>query len=105
MKTFLIDYLNAMPVTAQRSFAERCGTTVNYLRQIGYGNRECGAALAINLERESNRALICEELVPVGVDWAYIRAERRRKGHRRLIADRRNAPQLPVASPEPEDPP
>jgi DNA-binding transcriptional regulator YdaS (Cro superfamily) len=88
----LLDYLNSLPVTAQESFASRCETTVGYLRQIAYGHRACPAHLAINIERESNRALICEELRPTGVDWAYIRAERRRKGVRRLIADRRNPP-------------
>jgi DNA-binding transcriptional regulator YdaS (Cro superfamily) len=91
----LLDYLNAMPVAAQEDFAKRCETTVGYLRQIAYGHRACPAHLAINIERESSRALICEELRPTGVDWAYIRAERRRKGVRRLIADRRNPPKLP----------
>lgn len=87
----LLDYLNSLPVPMQTSFATRCGTSSAYLRQIGYGQRLCSASLAINIERESNRALICEELCP-DTDWAYIRAERRRKGQRRLIADRRNPP-------------
>ena len=88
----LLDYINAMPVAAQEDFARRCETTVGYLRQIAYGHRLCPPHLAINMERESSRALICEELRPTGVDWAYIRAERRRKGARRQIADRRNPP-------------
>lgn len=88
----LLDYLNSMPVAAQEAFAKRCSTTVGYLRQIAYGHRECQPALAINLERESNRAITCEELCPTGVDWAYIRAERRRKGVRRLTPDRRSEP-------------
>lgn len=91
----LLDYLNSMPVPAQEDFAKRCDTTIGYLRQIAYGHRPCPAHLAINLERESLRALICEELRPTGVDWAYIRAERRRKNGRRLIADRRNPPMVP----------
>jgi DNA-binding transcriptional regulator YdaS (Cro superfamily) len=84
----LLDYLNGLPVSTQVAFAKRCDTTIGYLRQIAYGHRLCSASLAINIERESNRALICEELCP-STDWAYIRAERRRKGARRLIADRR----------------
>lgn len=69
----LIDYLNAIPVEARDSFAARCGTSFNYLRQVGYGNRPCPEKLAINLERESNRILVCEELCPEA-DWAFIRA-------------------------------
>lgn len=69
----LIDYLNAIPVEARDSFASRCGTSFNYLRQVGYGNRPCPEKLAINLERESNRILLCEELCPE-VDWAFIRS-------------------------------
>ena len=69
----LIDYLNAIPVEARDSFAARCGTSFNYLRQVGYGNRPCPEKIAINLERESNRILLCEELCPEA-DWAFIRS-------------------------------
>lgn len=69
----LIDYLNAIPVEARASFAARCGTSFNYLRQVGYGNRPCPEKLAINLERESNRILLCEVLCPE-TDWAFIRS-------------------------------
>jgi DNA-binding transcriptional regulator YdaS (Cro superfamily) len=69
----LIDYLNAIPVEARESFAARCGTSFDYLRQVGYGNRACTEKLAINLERESSRMLTCEELCP-GTDWAVIRS-------------------------------
>lgn len=72
MKT-LIDYLNAMPVAEREQFAKRCGTSFDYLRQVGYGNRACTETLAINLERESNRTLQCETLCPKA-DWAFIRA-------------------------------
>ena len=69
----LIDYLNAIPLDDRDTFAERCGTSFDYLRQIGYGNRACTEKLAINLERESNRILLCEVLCP-DADWAYIRS-------------------------------
>jgi len=69
----LIDYLNAIPVEARDPFAKRCGTSFDYLRQIGYGNRPCPEKIAINLERESNRILLCEELCPEA-DWAFIRS-------------------------------
>lgn len=69
----LIDYLNNLPVEQRADFAAACGTSFDYLRQIGYGNRPCREALAIKLERATNRALRCEDLCP-GVDWAYLRA-------------------------------
>lgn len=91
----LLDYINSISPSAQKLLASRCKTTIGYLRQIAYGQRPCPTAMAIDLERESNRAVICEELCPTGVDWAYIRAERRRKGVRRIISDRRNPPPDP----------
>lgn len=72
----LIEYLNAIPLTERDGFAARCGTSFDYLRQVGYGNRACTETLAINLERESDRALLCEQLCPKA-DWAYIRATTR----------------------------
>jgi DNA-binding transcriptional regulator YdaS (Cro superfamily) len=95
MKT-LLEYLNELPVAQQQAFAKRCQTSIGYLRQIGYGHRKCPAELAINIERESDRAVVCEDLCPTA-DWLYIRAERRRKGKRRTVADRRHE--------KPEDPP
>jgi DNA-binding transcriptional regulator YdaS (Cro superfamily) len=89
MKT-LLEFLNGLPVPEQERFAERCGTSIGYLRQIAYGHRKCVAELAINIERESKRAVVCEELCPTA-DWAYVRAERRRKGARRVLPDRRAA--------------
>src|SRR5471032_3539594 len=94
----LLDYLNNLPVAAQEDFAKRCETTVGYLRQIAYGHRECQAPLAINIERETVRELIGEELCPKGVDWAYIRAERRQSGNRRQSPDRR-ATEHPYVNP------
>jgi DNA-binding transcriptional regulator YdaS (Cro superfamily) len=87
MKT-LLDYLNGLSTDEQEALAARCKTTVGYLRQIAYGHRPCKPALAIDLERESTRELICEQLCPDGVDWQYIRAERRRTV-RRTRQDRR----------------
>jgi DNA-binding transcriptional regulator YdaS (Cro superfamily) len=69
----LINFLNSLPAEERDMFAASCGTSFDYLRQIGYGNRPCREALAINIERESKRAVTCEELRP-DVDWAFIRA-------------------------------
>lgn len=68
----LIEYLNAIPLEARDSFAERCGTSFDYLRQVGYGNRKCTEGLAMHLERESGKVLICEDLCPAA-DWSVVR--------------------------------
>lgn len=68
----LLELLNSLPADQRDPFARRCGTSFDYLRQIGYGNRLCREALAINIERETSRVVVCEELRP-DVDWAYIR--------------------------------
>ena len=91
----LLAYINSLPPSTQQMLATRCKTTIGYLRQIAYGKRACPPAMAIDLERESSRAVTCEDLCPVGVDWAYIRAERRRKGPRRTKADRRHPDPVP----------
>lgn len=74
----LLDLLNAIPQEDRDSFAHRCSTSFDYLRQIGYGNRACRESLAINIEREMRGAITCEELCPEA-DWGYIRASRSAK--------------------------
>lgn len=71
----LLDYLNAIPVSDRDDFARRCGTSFDYLRQIGYGNRACSAELAIDLERESGGVLRCEDLNS-RADWDFVRASK-----------------------------
>lgn len=72
----LLDFLNAMPKGDRDAFAKRCGTTFDYLRQVAYGNRLCRESLAINIERESKRKVICESLYPFA-DWGYLRATKK----------------------------
>lgn len=69
----LSEYLKPLSSEQQDEFACRCGTTAGHLKQVAGGWRRCGEALAINIERESGRAVLCETLRP-DVDWAYIRA-------------------------------
>lgn len=57
---------------ARIEFAERCQTTTGYITQIMYGNRNCGAVLAIAIERESNGAVRCDDLCP-DADFTYLR--------------------------------
>lgn len=68
----LLDLLKSMDSAARASFAATCGTSVDYLLQIGYGQRKPKAALAVAIERASGGAVRCESLLP-DVDWAYLR--------------------------------
>ncbi len=68
----LLDYLNKMTPERQRAFAQRCGTSVGYLRKAASMKQRLGAKLVIAVEKESNGTLRCEALRP-DVDWAYLR--------------------------------
>jgi DNA-binding transcriptional regulator YdaS (Cro superfamily) len=71
MKSVIL-YLASLPVSERDAFARRCGTTVGYLRKAASVGQRLGESLCIALERESSRAIQCEELRP-DVDWAYLR--------------------------------
>lgn len=68
----LHDYIKPLDKQALESFAARCGTTVGQLKQVAYGYRRPGASLAISIERESSRSVICEDMRP-DIDWGYLR--------------------------------
>jgi len=55
------------------SFAERCETTVGQLKQVAGSHRRAGESLAINIERESDRQVLADDLRP-DVDWNFIRS-------------------------------
>lgn len=74
-------YLNSLPKPEQLAFAERCGTSLGYLRKVVYSNALFGAAITIAIERESGAAVRCEELLP-DVDWGYIRGTAAQKRDR-----------------------
>jgi hypothetical protein len=63
----LIDYLNSLPVEKRAGLAAYCGTSFDYLRQIGYGNRSCSPLLAVRLERVSQGVITRKQLFPD--DW------------------------------------
>ncbi|WP_050476825.1 transcriptional regulator [Herbaspirillum rhizosphaerae] len=63
----LIAYLNSLPPGKRRELAARCGTSFEYLRQIGYGNRPCSPLIAVCLERESQGVITRKMLFPD--DW------------------------------------
>jgi len=72
----LLSFLKSLPSAQSErdAFAKKCGTSWAYLKQVSYGNKACQAWLAVNLERESNGILKCEEICSEDVDWAYIRS-------------------------------
>jgi DNA-binding transcriptional regulator YdaS (Cro superfamily) len=65
-------YLNGLPTPEQVLYAKRCGTTIGYLRKCISTGQRIGEGICINLERESGRAVLCEDLRD-DVDWAYLR--------------------------------
>ncbi|MEW5680422.1 transcriptional regulator [Comamonas kerstersii] len=68
----LLNYLNGLGKADRASFVERCGTSEGYLRKAISKGQQLGEKLCIAIERESKRAVTCEELRP-DVDWAYLR--------------------------------
>ncbi|WP_186163125.1 transcriptional regulator [Burkholderia gladioli] len=72
----LLALINSMTPAEQRSFAERCGTTIGYLRKAISTGQQLGESLCINIDRESGGSVRCEHLAPL-VDWAYLRQSNR----------------------------
>lgn len=77
----LLDYINPMSAADRVAFAKKCGTSFAYLKQVAYGNKNCGAELAINIDRESGGKVLLEQLCPAP-DWEYVITKKRirRKG-------------------------
>lgn len=71
-------FLNGLSPTDQAVFADRCGTSIGYLRKAISTRQRIGESLAIAIERESVGAVTCEELRP-DVDWAYLRGTAKRE--------------------------
>lgn len=65
-------YLQKLSASERNDFSARCETTFGHLRNVAYGYKPCGESLCINIERESNGSVKCEELRP-DVDWGYLR--------------------------------
>ena len=72
MDTTLLDLWRTLSKGDRETFAKRCGTTANHLRNVAYRLKPCGEALCINIERESGGRVRCETLRP-DVDWGYLR--------------------------------
>lgn len=70
----LLAYLQSLNYEERRSFAARCGTSLDYLWQIANAARTPKAQLAVRISRESSGVIPCEKLLPE-VDWAYLRQQ------------------------------
>lgn len=68
----LLTYLNSLSKDEQIAFAERCDTSVGYMRKAVSAKQQLGGTLCINIERESKGLVRCEDLRP-DADWAFIR--------------------------------
>lgn len=69
----LLTYLNGLSPAEQAAFAARSQTTVGYLRKAISAGQKISAETCIRLERESGRAVLCEE-IRADVDWGYLRS-------------------------------
>ena len=65
-------YLEQLPMGGRRKFAERCGASDAFIRQISIGIRNCPGWLAVAIDRETDGVVSAESLDPK-TDWAYIR--------------------------------
>ncbi len=73
----LREYWRDLSPADKRKLAERCETTVGHLANVALWGKRCGEKLAVNLERETGRQVVCETLRP-DVDWAVLRGASRR---------------------------
>lgn len=65
-------YLKGLTPEQRTALAERCDTSVEYLFQLGYGNRRPKPELAVALDRETESIVTCEEWRP-DIDWNFLR--------------------------------
>jgi DNA-binding transcriptional regulator YdaS (Cro superfamily) len=68
----LLDFLRTKTLEERVEFARKCGTTAAYLDQVARGYRRAGESICINIDKETDGAVRCEDVRP-DVDWAYLR--------------------------------
>lgn len=68
----ILEYLRSLSPSEREAFAERCSTSVGYLRKAVSTKQQLGIELCIRLDRESGGVLRCERLFP-GLDWDHLR--------------------------------
>ena len=68
----LLAYINSLPIAEREPFADRCGTTVGYLRNACSLKKKMSEGLCLRIARESGNAVKPNDLRP-DVDWDYFR--------------------------------
>ena len=58
----------------REAFAANCNTSVAYIQQIYQGHRQCSSSLAIEIDKNSNGLVKCDELCP-NTDFDYLRSQ------------------------------
>lgn len=79
-------YLNSLDRDAQEAYAERCDTSIGYLRKALSTKERIAESTAIALDRESGGVVPVEDIRP-DVDWSYLRGTSKRGS--RLTTSRR----------------
>lgn len=66
-------YIREMAKEARPDFAQRCGTSLGFLRLVAYGAKPCSPELAVAIDRESGGAVPYRQLCPEPkMDWTYL---------------------------------
>jgi DNA-binding transcriptional regulator YdaS (Cro superfamily) len=86
MSEALRTYLNSLEVEEQVAYAERCDTSLGYLRKALSTKERIAESTAIALDRESGGAVPVESVRP-DVDWSYLRGTSKKSS--RLNASRK----------------
>lgn len=68
----LLTYINSLSKVDRARFIGACGTSEGYLRKAVCVGQKISSDLCIHIERESARAVLCEDLRP-DVAWAFLR--------------------------------
>lgn len=71
-KKELKDFFLSLSSEEKKTFAKKCNTSVGYIQQIYNGFRSCSAELAIEIDKNSNGTVSCEQLSPT-TDFNYLR--------------------------------
>ena len=68
----VLKYLQTMSIPERERLCERCGTTYGYVRKACYAGQQLGAAICVELEKQTQGDLRLEKMFP-DVDWKYVR--------------------------------
>lgn len=71
-------FFTSLTADEKRDLSRALDKSVNFLSQIAHGRRACSASLAVEIEKQTNKSVICECMVH-DVDWNYIRGTKKKK--------------------------